>query len=58
MKLYYKAFDLHLYDTFKIAHDQRNIQQTLIVGLEHQGKMGFGEATASTVLSKTCSIHH
>ena len=26
---------------------ERNIQQTLIVGLEHQGKMGFGEATAS-----------
>ena len=22
MKLYYKAFDLHLHDTFKIAHDQ------------------------------------
>ena len=47
MKLYYKAFDLHLYDTFKIAHDERDVQQTLIVGLEHQGKMGFGEATAS-----------
>ena len=22
MKLYYKTFDLHLYDTFKIAHDR------------------------------------
>ena len=47
MKLHYKAFDLHLYDTFKIAHDERDVQQTLIVGLEHQGRMGFGEATAS-----------
>ncbi|MDC1516383.1 dipeptide epimerase [Cyclobacteriaceae bacterium] len=47
MKLHYKAFDLHLNDTFKIAHDQRDVQHTLIVGLEHQGRMGFGEATAS-----------
>ena len=47
MKLHYKVFDLHLHDTFKIAHDQRDIQQTLIVGLEHDGRMGFGEATAS-----------
>ena len=48
MKLYYKAFDLHLQDTFKIAHDERDVQQTLIVGLEFQGVIGFGEATAST----------
>ena len=47
MKLHYKVFDLHLNDTFKIAHDQRDIQKTLIVGLEHDGNMGFGEATAS-----------
>ena len=47
MKLHYKVFDLHLNDTFKIAYDQRDIQKTLIVGLEHDGSMGFGEATAS-----------
>jgi len=52
MKLFYKAFDLHLQDTFKIAHDKRDVQQTLIVGLEHQGKMGFGEATASKYYQK------
>ena len=47
MKLHYKVFDLYLNDTFKIAYDQRDIQKTLIVGLEHNGNMGFGEATAS-----------
>ena len=53
MRLHYKAFDLHLNSTFEIAHDKRDIQQTLIVGLEHLGKIGFGEATASKYYEKS-----
>ena len=53
MRLHYKVFNLHLNATFEIAHDKRDLQQTLIVGLEHLGKIGFGEATASKYYQKS-----
>lgn len=47
MKLSYYRFDLALRHTFTIAHDSRDIQQTLIVRLDDDGLCGFGEATAN-----------
>lgn len=47
MKLVLHKFDLRLTHTFKIAHDSRSIQKTLIVEIQHDGISGFGEATAS-----------
>jgi len=42
-----RTYDLKLKHTFKIAHDQRDIQKTLILELAHEGISGYGEATAS-----------
>ncbi len=47
MKLFLHHFDLRLKHTFKIAHDSRDIQKTLIVELNDGTHSGFGEATAS-----------
>lgn len=47
MKLILHTYDLKLKHTFKIAHDSRTIQKTLIVELKHGDISGFGEATAS-----------
>lgn len=48
MKLYFHRFDLRLKHTFTIAHDSRDVQQTLIVELRDEtGHQGFGEATAN-----------
>jgi L-alanine-DL-glutamate epimerase-like enolase superfamily enzyme len=40
-------FDLRLRHTFTIAHDSRDVQETLIVELRDGGLSGFGEATAN-----------
>lgn len=47
MKLKFHIFDLKLKHTFKIAHDERSVQKTLIVELSNEEYSGFGEATAS-----------
>ncbi len=47
MKLKLHTFDLKLKHTFKIAHDSREVQKTLIVALNNAKYTGFGEATAS-----------
>lgn len=47
MKMTLRTYDLKLKHTFKIAHDQRDIQKTLILELSHEGNRGYGEATAS-----------
>lgn len=47
MKLNIHYFDLKLKHTFKIAHDSRDVQKTLIVELNDGVHSGFGEATAS-----------
>src|SRR5215217_2939061 len=47
MKLLYHTFDLQLKHTFTIAHDSRDIQQTLIVQLVDENDSGLGEATAN-----------
>ena len=47
MKMTLRSYDLQLKHTFKIAHDERDVQQTLILELDHAGFKGYGEATAS-----------
>ncbi|WP_019989149.1 dipeptide epimerase [Rudanella lutea] len=48
MKLFFHRFDLRLKHTFTIAHDSRDVQQTLVVELrDANGRRGFGEATAN-----------
>ncbi len=47
MKLKLHTFELKLKHQFKIAHDSRNTQKTLIVELNSGKHVGFGEATAS-----------
>ncbi|MEP0368984.1 MAG: dipeptide epimerase [Cyclobacteriaceae bacterium] len=53
MKLILHQYDLHLKHTFKIAHDMRDVQQTLIVELQDGDISGYGEATASKYYGKT-----
>jgi L-alanine-DL-glutamate epimerase-like enolase superfamily enzyme len=47
MKLHLYEFDLPLKHTFRIAHDVRDIQKTLIVALQDDLLCGYGEATAT-----------
>ncbi|KAB7732054.1 dipeptide epimerase [Rudanella paleaurantiibacter] len=48
MKLFFHRFDLRLKHTFTIAHDSRDVQQTLVIELrDANGRRGFGEATAN-----------
>ncbi len=47
MKLVLRTFDLKLKHKFKIAHDSRDVQKTLIVEIQNHSFSGFGEATAS-----------
>lgn len=47
MKLHIYRYDLHLANTFTITHESRDVQPTVIIGLEdQQGNIGWGEATA------------
>ncbi len=47
MQLIFHPVDLPLKHTFTIAHDSRDIQQSLIVELRSGGISGYGEATAN-----------
>ncbi|MEZ0607990.1 dipeptide epimerase [Fibrella sp. WM1] len=47
MELILHRFELRLRHTFTIAHDSRDVQQTLIVELRDGPLRGFGEATAN-----------
>lgn len=47
MQLTLHAFDLRLRHTFAISRESIDIQPTLIVELEHEGRRGFGEATSN-----------
>lgn len=47
MKLSYQVFDLPLKHTFTIAHQSRDVQDTLIVKLEGGGLYGLGESTTN-----------
>jgi L-alanine-DL-glutamate epimerase-like enolase superfamily enzyme len=53
MKLSLYRFDLPLKHTFTIAHDSRDVQETLIVELEDEGFFGYGEATANPYYNVT-----
>lgn len=47
MELKIHQINLRLKHTFKIAHDLRDVQKSLIIELVENGISGFGEATAS-----------
>ncbi len=47
MELLLHRFSLRLRHTFTIAHDSRDVQETLIVELRDGALSGFGEATAN-----------
>ncbi|NID08886.1 dipeptide epimerase [Fibrivirga algicola] len=47
MELLLHRFDLRLRHTFTIAHDSRDVQETLVVELRDGDLSGFGEATAN-----------
>lgn len=47
MKMILHTYDLKMKHTFKIAHDQRDIQKTLVLELTNGSITGYGEATAN-----------
>ncbi|GAB2495283.1 dipeptide epimerase [Algoriphagus taiwanensis] len=53
MKLSYQVFDLPLKHTFTIAHQSRDVQDTLIVKLEGEGFYGMGESTTNPFYGMT-----
>ena len=53
MKLSYQVFDLPLKHTFTIAHQSRDVQDTLIVMLEEDGIYGLGESTTNPFYGMT-----
>ncbi|EAZ82062.1 dipeptide epimerase [Algoriphagus machipongonensis] len=53
MKLTYFVEDLPLKHTFTIAHQSRDIQDTLLVKLEENGMVGYGESTTNPFYGMT-----
>src|SRR6266581_8681021 len=53
MKLTYKYHDLRLRHTFTIARSSRDIEPCIIVELEHEGIVGYGEAAPSDRYGET-----
>ncbi|MCF0059394.1 dipeptide epimerase [Dyadobacter sp. CY356] len=53
MQLIFHSFNLELKHTFTIAHDSRDMQQTLIVEMKDGDFSGFGEATSNPYYGAT-----
>lgn len=53
MRLFIHTHDLLLRHTFRIAHGSRDIQPTMIVGLQEGEHLGLGEATATSYYGLT-----
>ena len=53
MNLSFQVFDLPLKHTFTIAHQSRDVQETLIVRLEEGGIYGLGESTTNPFYGMT-----
>lgn len=53
MQLSYQVIDLPLKHTFTIAHQSRDVQDTLIVKLEENGIYGLGESTTNSFYGVT-----
>lgn len=53
MQLSYQVVDLPLKHTFTIAHQSRDVQDTLIVKLVEDGKFGLGESTTNPFYGMT-----
>ncbi|MDD8018066.1 MAG: dipeptide epimerase [Bacteroidota bacterium] len=48
MKLSWKQYDLHLKHTFRISRSARDTASVMIVSFEHEGIVGYGEASPSS----------
>ncbi len=48
MKLIWKQYDLQLKHTFRISRSARDTVSVMIVSLEHEGIIGYGEASPSS----------
>jgi L-alanine-DL-glutamate epimerase-like enolase superfamily enzyme len=53
MKITFKRYDLHLRHTFTIARGGRDVSPVVILELEHDGLVGFGEAAPSSRYGET-----
>lgn len=53
MKLRYYTYPLQLRNTFTISHSSRNSTPAVMVELEHDGIIGFGEASLPPYLNET-----
>jgi L-alanine-DL-glutamate epimerase-like enolase superfamily enzyme len=53
MKLRHYAYSLQLKNTFTISHSSRNSTAAVMVELEHDGIIGFGEASLPPYLNET-----
>ena len=47
MRLTLTPYQLELAHTFSISRESHDFQDSLIVSLSHEGKSGYGEATAN-----------
>ena len=50
MNLHVQGFDLPLKHRFTIAHQSREVQETLIVRLEDEGPVSYTHLTLPTIL--------
>lgn len=48
MKITWKQYDLQLKHTFRISRSARDVVSVMIIQLEHDGIVGYGEASPST----------
>ncbi|MBI5217174.1 MAG: dipeptide epimerase [Ignavibacteriae bacterium] len=53
MKISYKCFDLKLLHTFTISRSSKDVEPCVIVELEHEGIIGYGEAAPSERYGET-----
>ena len=53
MKLHFKPFELHLKHTFTLATSSRTTTPVMLVELEHDGLVGYGEASMPPYLGES-----
>lgn len=56
MKINLLSYNLKLKHTFTISRESHDIQPTVIVCLEHNGKIGYGEATSNPYYNMTTDV--
>jgi L-Ala-D/L-Glu epimerase len=58
MKLSWKQYDLKLTHTFRISRGARDVVPVMILSLEHEGIIGYGEASPSTRYGENVETLH